>query len=111
MTNGSNARNNTCPRVIPSKVIPLDIEVCCHNIHGLALMILENSIEYIRKLVLLVVYNIRNFHLFSLLESIDKFMSANKIELIDVAFLLKNTPIKIIHIELPEFRTFELMNF
>ena len=49
--------------------------------------------------------------MFSLLESIDKFMSANKIELIDVTFLLKNTPIKVIYIELPEFRTFELMNF
>ncbi len=49
--------------------------------------------------------------MFSLLESIYKFMSANKIELIDVAFLLKNTPIKVIYIELPEFRTLELMNF
>ena len=74
-------------------------------------MILKNRIEDIRKLVLPVVYDIRDFHLFSLLESIDKFMSADKIEFIDVAFLLKNTPIKVIYIELPEFRTFELMNF
>jgi len=30
------------------QVIPLDIEVRCHNIHGLALMILKNRIEDIR---------------------------------------------------------------
>lgn len=74
-------------------------------------MIFKNCIEDIRKLVLLVVYDIRDFHLFSLLETIDKFMSTDKIKLIDVAFLLKNTPIEVVYIKLPEFRTFKLMNF
>ena len=57
------------------------------------------------------VYDIRYIYLFSLLESIDKFMSTDKIKLIDVAFLLKNAPIEVIYIKLPEFRTFEFMNF
>ena len=38
-------------------------------------------------------------------------MSTDKIKLIDAAFLLKNTPIEVINVKLPEFRTFELMNF
>jgi hypothetical protein len=38
-------------------------------------------------------------------------MSANKIKPIDVAFLLKNTTIEVVNIKLPEFRTFELVNF
>ena len=59
----------------------------------------------------MVVYNIRNFHLFSLLESINKFMSTDKIKPIDVTFLLKNTSIEVVNIKLPEFRTFELVNF
>ena len=57
------------------------------------------------------VYDIRYFHFFTLFEAVDKSVSADKVELINVAFLPKNTPIKVIDIELPEFRTFKLMNF
>ena len=74
-------------------------------------MILKNRVEDIRKPVFPVVYDIRYFHFFTLFEAVDKSMSADKVELINVAFLPKNTPIKVIYIELPEFRTFELMNF
>jgi hypothetical protein len=44
-------------------------------------------------------------------ESIDESMSTDKIKLINVAFLLKNTPIEVVYIKLPEIRTFKLMDF
>jgi hypothetical protein len=46
-----------------------------------------------------------------LLEPIDELMRADKIELINVAFLLKNTPVKVIYIKLQEIRPFKLMDF
>jgi hypothetical protein len=64
-----------------------------------------------RQLIALVVYDIRDIQLFSLFESINKSMSTNKIKPIDVTFLLKNTSIEVVNIKLPEFRTFELVNF
>jgi len=81
------------------------------NIHRLALMILKSLIEDIRELVLLIVYDIRYLHVYTLLESIDEFMCADKIEFIDVAFLLKDASIEVVYVKLPEVRAFELMNF
>ena len=47
----------------------------------------------------------------TLLESIDEFMCADKIELINVAFLLKDASIEVVYVKLPEVRAFALMNF
>jgi len=73
-------------------------------------MILKNRIEDIRKVVLLIVYEIRYLHVYTLLESIDEFMCTDKIELINVAFLLKDASIEVVYVKLPEVRAFELMN-
>jgi hypothetical protein len=67
----------------------------------------NKRVEDIRKPVFPVVYAIGYFNFFTLFEAVDKSMSADKVELINVAFLLENTPIKVIYIELPEFRTSE----
>jgi len=74
-------------------------------------MILKNSIEDIRKLVLLVVYDIRDLHVRTLLESIDEFMGTDKKEFINVTFLLEDASIEVVYIKLPEIRAFELMDF
>lgn len=74
-------------------------------------MILKNSIEDIRKLVLLVVYDIRGLHVRTLLESIDEFMGTDKKEFINVTFLLEDASIEVVYIKLPEIRAFELMDF
>lgn len=44
-------------------------------------------------------------------ESIYEFMRTDKIKLINVAFLLENTPIEVVYIKLPEIRTFKLVYF
>jgi hypothetical protein len=74
-------------------------------------MILKNRIEDIRKLVLLVIYDIRDLRVYTLLESINEFMCDYKIEFINVAFLLKDASIETVYVNLPEVRAFELMNF
>jgi hypothetical protein len=38
-------------------------------------------------------------------------MCADKIEFIDVAFLLKDASIEVVYVKIPEVRAFKLMNF
>jgi hypothetical protein len=71
----------------------------------------KNCIENIRKPVLLVVYDKRDVHVHTLLESIDEFMGTDKKEFINIAFLLEDASIEVIYIKLPEIRAFELMDF
>ncbi len=40
------------------------IKISCHNIHGLACMLLDNCIENIRQLIILTVCDIRDHHFF-----------------------------------------------
>lgn len=49
--------------------------------------------------------------MYTLLESIDEFMCADKIEFINLAFLLKDASIEVVYVKLPEVKAFELMNF
>ena len=55
--------------------------------------------------------DIRYLHVYTLLESIDELVCADKIEFINVAFLLKDASIEVVYVKLPEVRAFELMNF